>query len=127
MGYAARTRARDATMLRRFVFDDSSLGRQQFRLVWDAFANRGNPEQGTRQTREDHRSESRIARALKAISEPHPDAPVPSEDAPDLRMRRLLHGGGALILEQPDYKRLLDYVERAQWTSSLTDIVADLE
>lgn len=114
-------------MKRRFAFDDTPAGRQAFRLVWDAVLNRGNPEQGQRQSKDDHRSEARIVRALKAISEPHPDAPLPPEDAPDLRMRRLRAGGGTLTLEQPDYKRLCEYVERAQWTAGLTDVIADLE
>ena len=127
MGWASRLKERESDMVRRFAFEDTATGRQQFRLVWDAFVNRGTPEQGQRQTKDDHRSEARVLRALKAISEPHPDAPAPAEDAPDLRMRRLHAGGGTLTLEQPDYKRLCEYVERAQWTAGLTDVVADLE
>lgn len=127
MGWAARHRLYESTMLRRFTFSPDKTGRTRFRLVFEAFISRGTQKQDQRQSKEDHRSEARILSALKAISEPHPDAPVPTEDALDTRLRVLRLGGGTLELEQPDFKRLQEYVESTQWTAGLTDVIVELE
>jgi hypothetical protein len=114
-------------MIRRFHFDDTPEGRQRFRFAFEALLTRGTPKADQRQSKEDHRSEARILRALKAISDPHPDAPPPTDGQPDLRMRVLKSGGGTLELQQPDYKRLQDYVQETQWATPLIDLVVDFE
>jgi hypothetical protein len=117
-------------MRRRFTFPDSREGRQYFRLVYEALVSRGSQRGDQRQSKDDHRSEARILKALKRISLPLDDLPKPSDGQPDLRLRQLAcpeDGNAVIELEQPDWKRLCDYVEQTQWAAGLTDLVVDLE
>jgi len=114
-------------MMRRFEFRDDKASRTWFRLLYEAFISRGSANREQRQTKDDHRSEARILKALKAISVPHPDAPDPDKDSPDTRLRVLQRGGGIIELEQPDWARLQKYVDETQWSSSLVDVVIALQ
>ena len=108
-------------MKRRFTFSN----KQEFRLVYEAFVTRGSSDRDKKQTKEDHRSEAKILKQLKMISEP--DGPEPINSNLDLRMR-VLNGFPATIeLEQNDYKRLCEYVENTQWSAGLVDVIVELE
>jgi len=92
-------------------------------------ASRGNQqnERGVGRTfsKEDQRSESKIVRQLKGITIPAPSQPEPERGQPDLRARQLRDGGGEIELEQPEFKRLVEYIETMQWSGAITDDIAD--
>jgi hypothetical protein len=112
-------------MTRRYTFPDTPQGALRCTLAWTAMANRGNPADGQRKSTSEQRSEGRIVRALKAITIPAPSQPEPERGQPDLRARQLKEGGGAIELDQPDFKRLVEYIESMQWAGAVTDEVSD--
>ena len=114
-------------MTRRFTFPDTDQGRLWFWYGYLALARRGDPAQGTKQSKADHRSEAKIVRALNAISEPLPGSVPPLAGMPDNRVRGLKTGAWVIALEQPDFKRLQDYLEATQWDATLTADLADLQ
>jgi len=107
--------------VRKFVFEN----KQDFRLVYEAFVSRGSAERDKKQSKDDHRSEARILKQLKAISEPEGSEPV--NGSLDLRMRILREPGLSIELPQVDFKRLQEYVENCQWSAGIVDVIADLE
>ena len=108
-------------MKRRFTFSN----KQEFRLVYEAFVTRGSSDRDKKQSKEDHRSEAKILKQLKSISEPEGNEPI--NGSPDLRMRTLREDGLSIELEQPDFRRLQEYVEGCQWSAGIVDIITDLE
>lgn len=126
MGYAQRFRQREHAMMRRVTFDDSPQHKVYFRLLYEAFRSRGSAPDGKRVSKEEKRTDAKILRALKLVSEPIGEEPAAGEL--DGRTRKLLDVvGGALELEQPEFKRLQTYVEDTQWMAAMTDVAADLE
>jgi hypothetical protein len=112
--------SRLSRMKRRFTFSD----KQEFRLVYEAFVTRGSSDRDKKYSKEDHRSEARILKVLKSISEP--DGPEPINGSPDLRMRVLRGNNLSIELEQNDFKRLCEYFDNTQWAAGLTDVIVDL-
>lgn len=123
MGTEARANEKARTMIRRVTFAPGQA--VYFRLTYEAFLSRGSSPTDKRVSKDDKRSEAKILRALKTVSDPVGEDP--GEGKLDARLRVLKAGGGVLDLEHPDFKRLQQYVEDAQWMSGLTDIAADLE
>jgi len=107
-------------MKRRFTFST----KQEFRLVYEAFISRGSAERDKKQTKEDHRSEAKILKQLKSISEA--EGPEPINGNLDMRMRALREDGLSIELDQSDYKRLIEYFDNTQWSAGLTDVIVEL-
>ena len=129
MGYAQRAKELRNGMQRLIEFDGTNeRDKADVGMIYEAFLNRGAPQRDARQSKEDHRSEARIKRALDAITSPreleHQVAPEPG--ALDLRPRILKPGTQKLVLEQPDFARLLRYVEECQWMPHVVDRAVDL-
>lgn len=114
-------------MIRRVQFNGSSQSHKvYFRLLFDAFASRGSAPRDSRVSKEDKKADSRILKALKAISDPIGEEP--EDGAPDGRFRKLKPEGGTLELEQkPEFARLVKFCEEAQWSSAVTDAADELE
>lgn len=112
--------ARLPRMKRRFTFST----KQEFRLVYEAFISRGSAERDKKQTKEDHRSEAKILKQLKSISEA--EGPEPINGNLDMRMRALREDGLSIELDQSDYKRLIEYFDNTQWSAGLTDVIVEL-
>ncbi len=113
-------------MIRRVVFDSSSQHKVYFRLLYETFATRGSASRETRVTKDEKKVDSRIGKALKAISDPIGDEPAEGEI--DGRFRRLKPEGGSLELEQkPEFARLVKFCEDAQWSATITDVGDELE
>lgn len=125
MGYASRARQKRWAMIRVVQLQPISQHMAFFQLIFEAFYSRGSAPTEQRVSKEDRRSESRILRALKEISDPVGEEPKEGEI--DRRLRTLKKEGGSLRLDQPDFSRLQRFVEQTQWQSGITDVVADLE
>ncbi len=121
MGSGQRVNEKDREKLRRLTFTDQTL---MFRLLYEGFISRGSSRE-RRVSPDEKRSEARILRALKAISEPV--GAEPAEGEPDLRQRRLLEAGGVLEVKQGDFTRLQKYIEQMQSPAALADVAQDLE
>lgn len=116
-------------MLRRVQFDGTNeMDKAHFTLLREAFLGRGSAKQEDRRSKDDHRSESRIKRAMDSISVPREvvgqEAPKPG--APDLRSRDLKEEKVTLTLEQPDFSRLQKYADETQWMPHVIDLAMDL-
>ena len=122
MGKEERQADKDAKATRRLQF--TSEHKVLFRLLLDAFITRGS-QRDRRVTPEDKRSEARILRALKSVSDPV--GQEPAEGELDARERRLMDDGGTIELQGADFKRLQRYVEQAQTPCALADVADDLE
>lgn len=121
MGSAQTAKDKDRDKTRRLVFTDQAL---LFQLLYESFLTRGS-NRDRRVSIEDKRSEARILRALKEVSEPV--GPDQQPGALDTRTRKLTDGGGAIELEGKDYHRLLKYVQESQNPSGFADLADDLE
>ena len=129
MGYAQREKEQRNRMQRLIEFDGTNeRDKADVGMIYEAFLNRGAPSRDARQSKEDHRSEARIKRALDTITTPreleHQVAPAPG--ALDVRPRMLKSGKQRLVLAQPDFARLLRYVEECQWMPHVVDRAVDL-
>lgn len=113
-------------MTRRLVFGAEDAGR--FRLVWDGFVNGAHVErtktQQEGQSREDRRSETRIKRALQAVSEATGAEPIGIEVD---RRPRTLKGSGEVMLDQPDFARLVRYIGQTPWLVDVVEHITELE
>ena len=111
-------------MIRSVTFDGTNeRDRTLFTLLREAFLSRGNPKPEERQTKEDYRAEAKIKKQLDALSDPTGDAPA---TVPDTRPRVLKAETVDLRLEQPEFARLQRYVDSAQWTPHVVDLVMEL-
>lgn len=112
-------------MIRTLTFQGTPEHRIYFRLLYEAFRSRGSAAQDARVSKEDKRSDAKLLRALKSVSDPVGEAPPDGEL--DARLRALKPEGGILALEQPEFKRLQTYCDTTQWMSAVTDVAADLD
>ncbi len=81
-------------------------------------------------TRDVRRSEMRIQRSLRAIGHVPPDVEELKANAIGLTIdnrKRVLNGGGDVRLEQPDFKRLNDYVDATPWLQDLSEQITELQ
>lgn len=115
-------------MKRQYTFPDTPDGAVDATIAWIAMSKRVNERSGERgeskKSIDDQRSEGKIIRAIKLITDPV--GPDPERGYPDLRERILKKGGGILELDQTEYKRLQDYIGNMQWGGSVTDVAFDL-
>ena len=119
-------------MLRVLTFDGDGLAAGRFKLLYDGFVYGATVErqrqQEKGQSRIDRREETKIKRALQAISDPDGAAP---EDLTglgiDRRPRLLKPEGGDLRLEQPEFARLQRYVSQTPWLIDLVEQITALE
>lgn len=125
MGYESRRNQKESAMIRRVVLDGSATHKLYFRLILEAFLTRGSAARDEKVTKEERRSDGKILRGLKAISDPVGDEPKDGEM--DGRPRALAATGGVIEMEQPEFKRLQMFVERTQWQSGVSDVSTDLE
>ncbi len=112
-------------MIRRLTFDGRPEHRVFFRMLYEAFRSRGSAKPDTRVSKEEKRTDARILKALKQVSDPTGEEP--KEHELDTRLRVLHKDGGVVDLEQPEFKRLQTYCDETQWVSVLTDLSSDLE
>lgn len=111
----------------------NATDRRHYTLLCNALATRGSqsrdPRTGDlpRLSKDEKRSDARIRQALWKLGAPDvmSEIPAPKGDEPDLRPLKLT--GGALILDQPDWTRLLAYVELSQWTVHFVSDGVELE
>lgn len=109
-------------MTRQLKFDPAK--KLYFRMVYPAFITRGSAPQDKRVSEEEVRSDARILKALKTISDPIGD--LGAEEELDGRPRSLKLEGGVLTLSQPDFTRLSTYLKSTQWMSASADVAVDL-
>jgi hypothetical protein len=95
----------------------------KFDLLYSAFLSGGNVAHpsGSR-TREERAAEGTILKRLKGISAEGRN----QNTAQQTGLRDLDARGGTIVLEQPLYERLVDYVIKAPFSTSVSDRHADL-
>lgn len=110
-----------ATPDRVYSFADTQIGKQDFRLCYEAFRGR-DPQKCTKEERP---TLAALQRAFEAISVPVGD--LPPEAELDLRQRTLQPGGGEISLAPRVFARLKDvYIPETPFMAGLSMQVEDL-
>lgn len=109
-------------MTRTLTFD--AADGKRFELLLTGFLLGGNQaNKDTSRSRDDRKRESKILRALKAISDP---ALATNGQPPDETRRTLHEAGGAVTLEQDQLDLVIKYVEACPFLTHVSDDVDDL-